>query len=336
MRATFNTTPATALAAFALASTALAVPAMAADPVPFEPAFEPAPAPQRSVLLGIGAAVAPLYEGSDEYRVAPFPIIAPDFGGDGPRRFEFRALDDIRLHALRLGGFNAGVLGGYRFGREEDDADRLRGLGDVDGGVVAGGFVGYDFAISPNAVIGADVAISTQVTGDAFDEDAFGGLPIALRDRIEDNYGYGYTVDFGVSGEFDITPRLNLAARVGAEYASDEYMRTYFGVNGAQAIAATDAGNPIRTFGTPAGPTRFGAGVDPATLGPRDQFASDIDGQVKNVYLNANVTFDVTDSVQVRAGAGYSHLLGDASDSPISVTDHQFTGSLGVAYRIRF
>lgn len=315
-----------ALAVTSASVLALAAPALAADPVPFEPApvVEPAPAPQRSVLLGIGATVAPLYEGSDEYRVAPFPIIAPDLGGDGPRRFEFRALDDIRLTAVRFGGLSVGALGGYRFGREEDDADLLRGLGDVDGGVVLGGFLGYDFLVSENATFGADVAISTQVTGDAFDDDAFSDNRFDLiRSRIEDNYGYGYTIDFGVSGDVDISPRLNLATRVGAEYASEEYMRTYFGVNQGQSDASALPEN---------GATRvsvFGVGAD-------RNFADAIDGQVKSVYVNANVTYDVTDSFQVRAGAGYARLLGDAADSPISESDNQFTGSLGVAYRIRF
>lgn len=316
-----------ALAVTSASVLALAAPALAADPVPFEPApvVEPAPAPQRSVLLGIGVTVAPLYEGSDEYRVAPFPIIAPDLGGDGPRRFEFRALDDIRLTAVRFGGLSVGALGGYRFGREEDDADLLRGLGDVDGGVVLGGFLGYDFLVSENATFGADVAISTQVTGDAFDDDAlaFAGLAVPVRRRVEDNYGYGYTIDFGVSGDVDISPRLNLATRVGAEYASEEYMRTYFGVNAAQSAAtalAVNGATPVPVFGVGANPN----------------FADAIDGQVKSVYVNANVTYDLTDSFQVRAGAGYARLLGDAADSPISESDNQFTGSLGVAYRIRF
>ena len=155
-----------------------ASPSLAADAVvqvPAAPAFEDAP--MRSILLGGGVGVAPTYEGSDEYTVFPFPIFSYDSGVDGPRRFEFRALDDIRFHALRLGGFSTGPLAGYSFGREEDAGDILDGLGDVDGGVVAGGFVSYDFVISPSATIGADIGIKTQVTGDAFDERTFAGLP---------------------------------------------------------------------------------------------------------------------------------------------------------------
>ena len=304
-----------------LAALACAMPALAADAVvgvPADPTFEPAP--MRSILLGIGAGVAPTYEGSDEYRVFPFPLFSYDSGVDGPRRFEFRALDDIRLHAVRFGGLSVGVIGGYSFGRDEDDGDILDGLGDVDGGVIGGGFVSFDYEINPAARIGADVGIKTQFTGDAFDESPFLGLPVGVRDRIEDNYGYGYEIDFGVSGEFDLTPRLNLATRVGATYASDEYMRTYFGVNAAQSAAAAANGNVVPVFGVGANPN----------------FADAIDGQVKNVYVNANVAWDVTEKVQLRAGAGYSRLIGDAADSPISVSDNQFSGSLGVAYRFKF
>ena len=278
--------------------TLLAAPAFAADvvtDVAAAPEFETVP--QRSVLLGAGVGVQPVYEGSDEYRVFPFPILSYDSGVDGPRRFEFRALDDIRLHALRAGGFSVGPIVGYSFGREEDEADILDGLGDVEGGIVVGGFAAYEFMATPTASYGIDVGISTQVSGDIFEDEPF-----------EDDFDYGYEIDFGVSGEFDLTPRLNLAARAGAIYASDEYMETYFGINAAQAAAATD---PSIT-------------------------AFDADGGIKNAYINFNAAFDATDTIQLRAGVGYSRLVGDAEDSPVTVEPNQFQGSLGAAYRFRF
>ena len=307
------------LAASILAlSAGSAVAADAIVEVPAAPVFEDAP--MRSVLIGGGAGFAPTYEGSDEYTVFPFPILSYDSGVDGPRRFEFRALDDIRFHAARIAGFSAGPLAGYSFGREEDAGDILEGLGDVDAGIVVGGFLSYDVELSPSATVGADVAVKTQVTGDAFDERRFAGLPLPVRDTIEDNYGYGYEVDFGVSGEFDLSPRLNLATRVGATYASNEYMRTFFGVNAQQSANAAAAGNVVPVFG----------------VGDNPNFADDLGGQIKNVYVNANLAFDVTDRFQVRGGLGYSRLIGDAADSPISVSDNQFSGSLGVGYRFKF
>ena len=306
-----------------VASAAHAADVVAFDPV--EPVAEPVP--QRSVLVGGGVGFAPSYEGSDEYRVFGFPIVSYSSGVDGPRRFEFRSVDDIRFHALRFGGLSVGPLAGYTFGRDEDDGDALLGLGDVDGGVVVGGFASYDVEVAPGAVIGADVGISTQVTGDAYDAEPFDrvGLALPLRNRIEENYGYGYTVDFGVSGEFDLTPRLNLATRVGAEYASEEYMRTFFGVNPGQSASAALLGNAVPAFGTVVNPTA-----------PALEQAVAIDGQIKNVYANVSAAFDVTDRFEVRAGLGYSRLLGDAADSPVTVSDDQFTGSLGVGYRFRF
>lgn len=292
---------------FALAALAATVStsALAADVIVDQP-FEVETPTARSILLGAGVGVAPKYEGSDEYRVFGFPIFSYNSGvaGDGPRRFEFRALDDIRLHVLRFGNFSAGPLAGYRFGRDEDDADILEGLGDIEGGVVGGAFAAYDVYVSPNATVGVDAAISHQFTGDPFDDDRFGG-DIDIFDNE-----YGYLIDLGVSADLDLTPRLNLALRAGAEYADDDYMATHFGITTDQAASSAASGPTLDAF--------------------------DADAGFKNVYVNANAAFDVTDRLQLRTGAGYSRLLGDAADSPVSVSDNQFTGSVGVGYRFRF
>ena len=267
---------------------------------------------QPSLLIGGGAGFEPRYEGSEEYRVFPFSIISYDSGEPGPRRFEFRGLDDIRYHALRFGSFSVGPIAGYNFGRDEDDSSRLRGLGDIDGGLILGGFASYEFYNMQDVSWSADVGISTQVTGDAFNESRFAGvaLPVNVRNRLGDGYGYGYELDLGVSGEFAVDERLNIAARFGTVYASDEYMRTHFGVSTAQAIAANAAGNPLNTF--------------------------DADAGFKNVYAKVNMTYELTENIQLRAGAGYSRLLNDAANSPITENKNQFSGSLGAAYRIRF
>lgn len=277
--------------------------AKAADAV-YEPSAAPVPQEMfsRSILIGAGAGFEPRYEGSDEYRVFPFPIISYDSGQTGPRRFEFRSLDDIRFHALRFGSFSAGPIAGYTFGRDESDADRLRGLGDIDGGLVLGGFASYEFFNSGDVIWSADIGASTQVTGDAFDEGRFGGT--GLRDD------FGYEVDFGLSGEYNVNPQLNIAMRLGAIYASEDYMMTHFGISDAQAASANARGNPISAY--------------------------DADSGIKNVYFKVNAAYDVTENIQIRAGVGYSRLLGDAADSPITESENQFSGTIGAAYRIRF
>lgn len=274
-----------------------------------------APVPQemfsRSILIGGGAGLEPLYEGSNEYRIFPLPIISYDSGQPGPRRFEFRSVDDIRFYALRFNSFSVGPIAGYRFGRDENDSARLRGLGDIDSGLVLGSFASYEFYNTGEVIWGADIGISTQVTGNAFDRDRFAGvaLPVNVRNGLSDG-SYGYEIDFGVSGEHTVDDRLNVATRIGVIYASDDYMQTHFGVGTAQAVSAAALGNPI---------------------GPLDA-----DAGIKNVYLNVNATYELTDNIQLRAGVGYSRLLNDAADSPITENETQFSGTIGAAYRIRF
>jgi len=92
--------------------------------------------------------VAPKYEGSDDYRVIGVPLVMPDFGNDTGSfgsRIQFRGPDDVRFRLIDQYGFEAGPVAGYRFGRDEDDSETLRGLGDVDGSIVLGGFAAYRF-----------------------------------------------------------------------------------------------------------------------------------------------------------------------------------------------
>lgn len=93
-----------------------------------------------------------------------------------------RGIDDVRIAALRLGAFDLGPVVGYNFGRSENDADRLQGLGDIDGGLNVGAFAGVRFAS-----FYADAAYVTQVTGSS---------------------DLGYTVRLGACWEDQLTDRL--------------------------------------------------------------------------------------------------------------------------------
>ena len=272
----------------ALAAT-LAAPAFAAD---LDGADVP-PA-ERSLRLGLGVGFAPTYEGADDYRATAFPIIQPSFGS-GPSRVDFRGLDDIRIAVLPASRFRFGPVIGYTFGRDESDDARLTGLGDVDGGLVLGGFVGYDLVAEEDLRFGVAVAYTQQVTGDVFQTATVPGL----TDE------FGAEIDFGASGGVRLSERLDLTARAGAVYATDDYMDALFGISAVQAAnSALPAYDP-------------GAGI-------------------KSAYVRADVNFDLTDRIQLRAGLGYSRLVGDAGDSPVVADRNQFDGQVGASYKFRF
>jgi MipA family protein len=151
--------------------------------------------------------VKPKYEGSSDYEVRGFPYILPDFAGGGPsflNQIDARDLDDVRFELIDRNGFIAGPVVGYSLGRDEKDGDLLRGLGDIDGGLVAGGFVGYRWGI--------------------FQVDA------AYRHFFDDSEGY--LIDFDAKVERPIREHVTFTGSIGATYADENYMDTYFGTPG--------------------------------------------------------------------------------------------------------
>ncbi len=171
----------------------------------------------RSITLGGAAIVKPKYEGSDEFETIPIPIIVPKFSEtveengsaitEVRKRVNFRGLDEIRIRVLGGERFHAGAVTGYITKRDQDDGRLLRGLGDIDGGLVAGAYTGF--------TLGAfqfDATMLEKVTGD----------------------DSGPEFRFGVETTQQITERTRIVARVGTTFASDDYMQTYFGVTPAQ------------------------------------------------------------------------------------------------------
>lgn len=170
---------------------------------------------------GIGL-VKPKYEGSDAYEIVGAPLIYPVFSSTSDNTFTINGVDDIRWRILNNQGFEAGVLGGYAFGRDQDDGLLLSGLGDVDGGFVAGAFVGYRIGTAL-----FDVSYHHIVSGDT------GGF-----------------FRLGVSNKFQMSRQFSAKVRVGTTYANDDYMADYFGITAAQS-ASSAAG--LAAFNTDAG-----------------------------------------------------------------------------------
>jgi outer membrane protein len=185
--------------------------------------------------IGVGGSVGirPKYEGSKEYEAYGFPLILPKLGGDASAfagRVKFRGIDDVRIRAFDAGGFEIGPLAGYVFGRDEDDGDKLLGLGKVDDGLVLGAYAGYRLGI-----VMFDVSYHQIVTGN------------------DD----GYQIRAGAEVESYIVPGVKGVARVGTTFADDNYMDSYFGVNAVQASNSI-AGLPVYDAGSGIKDVHFG------------------------------------------------------------------------------
>ena len=267
--------------AFCSAAVFLASTLMSAGPATAGGDYAMASPSDNGFRLGIGGAVGfkPKYEGSDEYEAFGFPIIFPKFGDTSePSRLKFRGLDDVRYVLFRDGWFEAGPLGGYNFGRDQDDATTLLGLGDVDGGVVLGAFVGIRIW-----EVLFDVSYHHQVSGD----------------------DTGYQLRFGAEVDQQVAPGVELVGRVGTTFASSNYMDAYFAITPAQS-AASFVGLPV--FNTSSG--------------------------IKDVHVELGAKFDLDERWALRMGVKYARLVGDAADSPITQSEDQFTGSIGITYLV--
>ncbi len=267
------------LALLAAASIAT-VPAIAADQITPADADSVFSEGRWGITVGGFAGFQPNYEGSDEYRFVGYPLIIPKYYGDNydplaAPRVTFKGIDDVRIAALRFGNFDLGPVVGYNFGRDEDDADRLDGLGDIDGGMNVGAFAAL--RLEPFFI---DAAWIRQVTGD---------------DDV------GHTVRLGAGWEDQLTERLTGRAYLSTSYASGEYMDAYFSVTPAQA-----ASSGLSAYDASAG--------------------------FKNVSFEIGADYKLTERWAVTSKLGYSHLLGDAADSPVTASESQFSGGIGLTY----
>jgi outer membrane protein len=163
--------------------------------------------PQKnwSLIVGAGAIYQPEYEGSDKFEIAPVPFVVFTYG-------EWLAIDPtgITITALEHDGFALAAKVGYEGGRDEDDADRLNGLGDIDFAATVGAKASYNwngfelYAAVDQTIDGSESLIGT----------------------------------FGVEYQAPVTERLILGAGVEAVVANDKHMEAYFGVNAAQAASS--------------------------------------------------------------------------------------------------
>lgn len=198
--------------ALALGTMALAPMPAAAQPVLER--GETVPLPQRpatvwSLNVGALAGLRPDYEGSDNYSFLGAPLVELRYGGD---RFFVSTRDGIGATLVRIGGFTAGPVLRYRFGRDQDDNDALRGMGDVGGTAEAGAFLRFQE--------GGWVAVINAAQG--LNGGGHRGATVFA------SLGYG-----GRLAErwlFSLGPSIT--------WASDNYMQSFFGVTPTQGARA--------------------------------------------------------------------------------------------------
>lgn len=156
--------------------------------------------------LGAGAGVSPDYEGSDDYEIGFLPVVEASWRDD-----TFFISSDMGIGAtlLRSEHFRAGLSINHDGGRDEDDNNALRGLGDVDGGIVGTAFAELDLG---------QYALGVDITQD-------------LSGNNKGTLAY-FSADYRFS-VWDDKLMFGLGPEI--SWASADYTETYFGVNAQQA-----------------------------------------------------------------------------------------------------
>lgn len=96
------------------------------------------------IRLGAGALFRPDYEGSDDYEIAPLPMVSISY-----KDLVFLRNTTLGANAFTWQGprptdkLQIGPLLRYQLGRDEGDNNALRGMGDIDAGAELGAFVTY-------------------------------------------------------------------------------------------------------------------------------------------------------------------------------------------------
>lgn len=229
------------------------------------------------VSLGAGAALSPTFEGSDRYHVLPVPLVSITYK-------DMISLNSTGLSAYwRTGGLRIGAGLTYNPGRDDskDDGlfsngdDRLRGMGDIDAALGLKAFASYRLWMLDLS------AAATKYTGGDND---------------------GVVIDLGLALPYTLFDKLTLSPHVGATWANQDYMQTFFGVTTTQA-----ANSGFARYDADAGFKDIRAGID------------------------ANYRFDEHWFLSVRTDV--KRLVGDAVDSPISFSDTGVTAATMVGYR---
>ncbi len=154
------------------------------------------------IRLGAGAVVVPKYEGAKKLKAMPMPLIDVTWRD----RVYLNPVNGAGVYLVNTPNIDLGVGMTYRFGRDQDDGPKLKGLGDVDGGLAGRIFAAYwagPFSVYANA------------TSD------FGGRQSA-------------TGEVGALGLLPLSEKVALRATAFTTWADNRNMETFYGVTATQ------------------------------------------------------------------------------------------------------
>lgn len=235
-----------------------------------------------SGYLAAGALAVPDYEGSKDYQAAP--LVGARLGYDN-YYLEIQGLG-LRANLSPFSRWEFGPVVGLRSGRDDVENDRVDALRGIDDSVE----------------IGAFITVSLYELAHPSDELAFG---VEMKTGLSDD-GKGTTVSLGPAYSFSPLERLRLGLGISATFADGDYVDTYFGIDGADALRS---------------------GLSPY----------DGEGGLKDIGISLNANYQLSDHWGVMGFAGYTRLVGDVADSPI-VDDEGRAGQgvVGVGFAYHF
>ena len=240
--------------------------------VELETRVEPA-RQDRIVTIGLGAAMVPDYEGSDDYTFAPVPL----FKLIDPAGWYVELIGNtLRANVMPRGEWKLGPMARYRAERDDVDNNRVDRMQKVDAAFELGGFVGFD---RDNWTAKLEIV---QDVADSHDG-ALVGLTV----------GYTFPMD---------PARLTVSGFT--TYASEDYMKTYFGVS-----AADHARSGLKQY--------------------------DADDGFKDLGATVVAMYSINQNWGVTGALRYTRLIGDAADSPLvedEGSENQMLASALVSY----
>lgn len=161
-----------------------------------------------SYSLGMGALVKPKYDGGSDYDFWPIPYFDVKYG----ESFFFSPAQGLGYRVEAGEGFNFTVAAGFDFGRDEEDGDLLRGMGDIDFGILGLAKLGYEWGQNF-----AQVEYGHEVSG------VHGGF------EVKSSFGRKFMIR-------DWKSIITLSAFT--TYSSEDYLNTYFGVDFQQSLSS--------------------------------------------------------------------------------------------------